>query len=355
MSIKTTDTFRQATPKSAGFRMPAEWEPQSAMWMTWPARENTSFPDGNHHDTVLPVFVEMILAITRFQPLYLNCVEPEDRDYLGEKLGSVAPNLHITDIPAVYPWCRDHGSTFVKNDTTGEIAAVNWDYNAWGNKYPEILQRDILINRRMTKLLGLREFEPGFVLEGGSIDVNGSGSVLTTTQCLLNPNRNPHLSRAEIESVLEEYLNVSNVLWLDEGVAGDDTDGHIDDITRFVNADTVVTVVEPDRTDANHDMLDHNLRLLKGMKSERGQKLNIVELPMPSPVVTDGIRLPASYANFYIGNGFILQPVFQDRNDDRAVEIVGSCFPGREIVPINCRDLVWGLGTFHCLTQQQPK
>jgi agmatine deiminase len=322
--------------------------------MTWPARAQTSFPDGTHHDDVLPTFLAMIRAILSSEPLYLNCAMPEDQAYV---LAGLTPQeqarLTLTDIPAFYPWCRDHGSTFVKN-TTGEVAAVNWDYNAWGNKYPEILGSDALINREMSKLLGIRSFVPNVVMEGGSIEVNGTGSVLTTSQCLLNPNRNPHLTKAQIEQVLCENLGVRNVLWLGEGVVGDDTDGHIDDITRFVNPDTVVTVVEQDPQDANYHALHQNLLALRQMKTETGAKLNVLELPMPSAVITDGVRLPASYANFYIGNEIVLQPVFGDPRDDTAIAIIQQCFPTRRVVPINCRELVWGLGTFHCLTQQLP-
>ncbi len=335
------------TPRELGYRMPAEWEPQAATWMTWPARENTSFPDGTHHDDVLPTFLAMIEALTETQQVYLN----------GEALADLEglANLTLTGIPAVYPWCRDHGSTFVIRDTGAHrLAAVNWDYNAWGGKYPEILPSDFQINRRMAHLLEIPSFLPGLALEGGSIEVNGTGSLLVTTQCLLNPNRNPYLTKSEIESALRESLNVTNILWLDEGIVGDDTDGHIDDITRFVNQDTVVTVVESDPHDANYEPLRHNLRLLKSMRTEDGQPLNILELPMPSPVITEGVRLPASYANFYIGNKIVLQPIFGDAHDDKAMEIIGQCFPTRRIIPIDCRELVWGLGTFHCLTQQMP-
>jgi agmatine deiminase len=343
-----------STPQELGFHMPAEWAPHAATWMTWPARENTSFPDGTHHDDVLPTFLAMIRSILSSERLYLNCAVEEDRKYV---LAGLTPQeqdrLTITDIPAYYPWCRDHGSTFVTS-AAGELAAVNWNYNAWGNKYPEILGYDAKINREMSKLLGIRSFVPNVAMEGGSIEVNGSGSVLTTTRCLLNPNRNPHLSKAQLEQVLRDNLGLTNVLWLDEGVVGDDTDGHIDDITRFVNEDTVVTVVEDDRQDANYHALHENLLTLGKMKTESGAKLNVIELPMPSAVITDGVRLPASYANFYIGNEIVLQPVFGDRNDDKAVAIIEQCFPTRRVVPINCRELVWGLGTFHCLTQQMP-
>jgi agmatine deiminase len=336
------------------YHMPAEWAPHAATWMTWPARENTSFPDGTHHDDVLPTFLAMIRTILSSEKLYLNCAGADDRKYvLGGLAESERAGLVLTDIPAYYPWCRDHGSTFVLSEA-GELAAINWDYNAWGNKYPEILHYDAQINREMSKLLGIRSIVPNVVMEGGSIEVNGSGTVLTTSQCLLNENRNPMLTKAEIENVLRKHLGVSNVLWLEEGIAGDDTDGHIDDITRFVNQDTVVTVVEDDKNDANYHALHQNLLALRKMKTESGAALNVIELPMPSAVITDGVRLPASYANFYIGNEIVLQPVFGDKHDDAAVAIIEQCFPTRRVVPINCRELVWGLGTFHCLTQQMP-
>lgn len=343
------------TPARLGYRMPAEWEPHSGTWMTWPARQDTSFPDGTHHDDVLPTFLAMIRALLTSETVYLNCADQEDRKFVLDSLtAEEKEKLVLTGIPAVYPWCRDHGCTFVVNDDTKAVAAVNWDYNAWGGKYPEILPTDFQINRRMSHALGLPSFQPGVVMEGGSIEVNGTGTVITTTQCLLNANRNSHLTRTALERVLGDCLGVSNVLWLEEGIAGDDTDGHIDDITRFVNPDTVVTVVERNPHDENFQALQSNLEALRHMKTEDGSSLNVVELPMPLPVVTDGCRLPASYANFYIANHVVLQPVFNDANDAAAVAIIERCFPTRRVVPIDCRELVWGLGTFHCLTQQLP-
>jgi agmatine deiminase len=344
------------TPAELGYHMPAEWAPHSATAMTWPARQHTSFPDGTHHDDVLPTFIAMLRAILSSEPLHLNCAHADDRKYIQSHLTpQQQTNLTLTDIPAYYPWCRDHGPTYVTNPATRQLAAINWDYNAWGNKYPEILHHDALINRAMTQRQGIPSFTPHLVLEGGSIEVNGTGSLLTTTQCLLNPNRNPHLSKTRIEQTLRDNLGLTNILWLDEGIAGDDTDGHIDDITRFINADTVLTVVEPNKNDPNHTPLHHNLQTLRKMKTEAGAALNIIELPMPAPLITDGQRLPASYANFYIGNTIILQPIFHDPQDDTALTIIQNAFPTRRIIPIDCRELVWGLGTFHCLTQQIPQ
>lgn len=334
--------------------MPAEWEPHQATWMSWPSRKDTSFPGGDHHDRVLPVFLEMIRAITASERLYLNCADPDDRAYVEAGLDAKAKeNLVITDIPAVYPWCRDHGAIFVVNEDMTELAATSWKYNAWGGKYPEAFPDDN-ISSAMARLLGVREYDAGIVLEGGSIDCNGCGTVLTTESCLLNPNRNPHLSRAEIERYLRDFLGFEKVLWLHDGVAGDDTDGHIDDITRFINPETVLTVVEENVNDKNHAPLHENYERLCRMSTEDGSPLNVLTLPMPAPVIMDGERLPASYANFYIANTVVLVPVFGDPNDEIAVEKIQECFPDRRVAAINSRELVWGLGSFHCLTQQVP-
>ena len=337
-----------------GWRMPAEWEPHAATWMSWPSRENTSFPDGDHHDRILPVFLEMIRAITSSEPLYLNCTDPADRAYLQANLDpATLAKLILTDIPAVYPWCRDHGAIFIVNDQLGQVAATSWTYNAWGGKYPEAFP-DNEISAAMAHLLGLPNFEAGLVLEGGSIDPNGCGTVLTTESCLLNPNRNPHLTRPQIEAHLRDWLGFEKVLWLHDGIIGDDTDGHIDDITRFINPETVLTVIESDPTDPNYQPLEENYQRLCRMTTEDGSPLNVITLPMPAPVIIDGVRLPASYANFYIANTIVLLPIFDDPHDAEAIATLQEAFPDRHIAPINSRALVWGLGSFHCLTQQVP-
>ncbi len=340
--------------RELGFRMPAEWEAHQATWMSWPARKDTSFPDGDHHDRVLPVFIQMIEAITAGERLYLNCTDAVDRRFVEQHVSREASqNLVITDIPAVYPWCRDHGAIFVVNDESGEIAATSWKYNAWGGKYPEAFP-DNYISSAMAQLLEVPEHDAGIVLEGGSIDVNGCGTVLTTESCLLNKNRNPELTKKEIERHLHEYLGQEKVLWLHDGIVGDDTDGHIDDITRFFNAESVVTVIEENESDPNFTPLMDNYDRLCGMTTEDDSPLNIITLPMPKPVIDDGIRLPASYANFYIFNGAVLVPVFNDPNDEKALHKLQQCFPDRKIVAVDSRILVWGLGSFHCLTQQVP-
>jgi agmatine deiminase len=273
-------------------------------------------------------------------------------------------------VPTNEPWCRDHGPIFLTRDRSwsrralapldaprleGEptpLAVVDWDYNAWGNKYPPF-DLDEVVPTRLAEILKLPVFYPHMILEGGSIDVNGSGALLTSESCLLNKNRNPNLSRDEIEQRLRDYLGVSDILWLGNGIAGDDTDGHIDDLTRFVSERTVVTVVEENPADENYQPLQENLKRLREMKIA-DRKLDILTLPMPKKIVREGLRLPASYANFYVANTCVLVPTFADPNDKAALSVLRPCFPDRRVISIDCHELIWGLGTFHCLTQQQP-
>ena len=246
---------------------------------------------------------------------------------------------------AYEPWCRDHGPVFVKNKS--KRAVINWKYNAWGNKYPPY-DLDNRIPEQIAKTRGVECFDGGMVLEGGSIEVNGTGTLITTESCLLNPNRNPELSRHQIEGQLCKMLGVSNIIWLGEGIVGDDTDGHIDDMTRFIDVDTVLSTVEENAQDINYIPLKSNLDRLQRTG------LNTIELPMPKPVIFRGQRLPASYANFYIGNSVVLLPVFHDPKDEVAVNILSRVFPDRKIVAIDSTELIWGQGSFHCLTQQEP-
>ena len=241
------------------------------------------------------------------------------------------------------------------NRTTKEKAIVDWAYNAWGDKYPPY-DLDDVIPTLIGEKLKLPVFYPNIIMEGGSVDFNGKGTLITTTACLLNKNRNPLLSQKQIEQYLVDYYGVENILWLGDGIAGDDTDGHIDDITRFVNADTVITVIEENRADQNYEPLQENLKELKKMRLENGQQINVVELPMPHNVVYEDQRLPASYANFYIDNVYVVVPVFRDdKNDQRALDILQGCFKDRKVVGLDSTDLIWGLGSFHCLSQQEPE
>jgi agmatine deiminase len=267
------------------------------------------------------------------------------------RAGVAATNVFFHHHPTNDAWCRDHGPMFVQRG--GEQLILDWGYNAWGGKYPPF-DLDDVIPSRIAAELGIPVAVPGMILEGGSIDVNGRGTLLTTEACLLHPNRNPDRSREDIERMLRDWLGVSHILWLGEGIVGDDTDGHIDDITRFTDERTVVTVIEEDPRDDNFAMLQDNLRRLETMTDQDGVPLRIVTLPMPHPVTYEGHRLPASYANFYIGNEVVLMPAYDPDRDGVAQETLQGLFPTRLVVPIDCTELIWGLGAFHCLTQQWP-
>jgi agmatine deiminase len=339
------------TPAALGYRMPAEWEPHAATWLSWPRREGISFPDS--FDRVLPALRAMVEALIESEQVCINVCngahEAEARSVLS---GLPMERITFYRIPTDEPWCRDHGPTFLTRDRDLKLAVVDWDYNAWGNKYPPF-NLDEVVPTRVAEILNVPVFYPRMILEGGSIDVNGAGALLTTESCLLNKNRNPNLSRDQIEERLRNYLCVRDIFWLGDGIAGDDTDGHIDDIARFVSERTVVTVVEEDRDDENYEPLQKNLARLRQMKI-RKDNIEIVTLPMPRKILREGLRLPASYANFYVANTCVLVPTFADSADEVALSILCECFPTRRVIGIDCRELIWGLGTFHCLTQQQP-
>ncbi len=334
------------TPAQLGYRMPAEWEPHAGTWLSWPRREGISFP--GRFDEILPAYSAMVKALSAGEGVFINvCNEAhetearsvlEDHDALNE-------NITFHHHPTNEPWCRDHGPIFVKNGAG--LAVINWGYNAWGGKYPPF-DNDNTIPSRIAETRGLTAYNPSMILEGGSIEVNGAGTLLTTESCLLNHNRNPNLTRDQIEQNLHNHLGVSQIYWLGDGIDGDDTDGHIDDLARFVNSTTIVTAVEPNSTDPNHTPLAENRRRLEATPFE------IIELPMPPPLHHEGERLPASYANFYVGNTVVLLPTFNCPTDTKAEKILQNCFPTREIKPIDSTALLWGLGSFHCLTQQEP-
>jgi agmatine deiminase len=339
------------TPAVLGYRMPAEWEPHTATWLSWPRREGISFPES--FDCVLPALRAMVEALIESEQVCINVSngahEAEARSVLR---GLPMERITFYRVATNEPWCRDHGPIFLTRDRDPRLAVVDWDYNAWGNKYPPF-DLDEVVPTRIAEILKLPVFYPGMILEGGSIDVNGSGALLTTESCLLNKNRNPNLSRDAIEERLRDYLGARDVLWLGDGIAGDDTDGHIDDLTRFVSKRTVVTVVERNRDDENYEPLQENLARLREMEIG-GRTMDVITLPMPKKIVREGLQLPASYANFYIANTCMLVPIFADPNDEAALSILRDCFPDRRVIGIDCRELIWGLGTFHCLTQQQP-
>ncbi|HEX3798638.1 MAG TPA: agmatine deiminase family protein [Verrucomicrobiae bacterium] len=337
--------------------MPAEWEPHTGTWFTWPRPEGISFPD--KYDTVPPVYAELIRHLVQVEDVNINVwdakMEAWVRDLLRENKTPLE-RVRFHHFPAYEPWCRDHGPIFLVREKNGqrERAVVDWDYNAWGGKYPPF-DLDDAIPQHVAKLRELPLFSPDIVMEGGSIEVNGCGTVLTTEACLLNPNRNPQLTKTQIEKYLCDYLGVSNVLWLGEGIVGDDTDGHIDDISRFVNPTTIVTVVEEDPADENYELLQENLRRLRELRDQDGKLFRIVELPMPGVVEYDGQRLAASYANFYIANEMVLVPTYRHANDVKTLEILQKEFPGRRMVGVDSTELIWGLGSFHCISQQEPR
>lgn len=341
------------TPKSLGFYFPAEFAPHTATWLSWPHKE-ASWP--GKIETIYPVYAQFIKLVAEGENVNVNVVDEAMKAKamrFVQDAGADMSKVHFFLHPTNDAWCRDHGPAFLIHREEKKKMIVDWGYNAWGGKYPPF-DLDDNIPTLIGKHLNLPVVYPGIVMEGGSVDFNGRGTVLTTTSCLLNKNRNPRLTQKEIEKYLVDYYGVENILWLGDGIIGDDTDGHIDDITRFTNTDTVLTVVEEDKSDENYEPLQENLKLLKTMRLENGKPLNIVELPMPSAVVYEDMRLPASYANFYIANKYVVVPTFRDKNDDRALSIIQSCFPDRKVVGLDSWDIIWGLGSFHCLSQQEP-
>ena len=337
------------TPRELGYRMPAEWQPHAATWLSWPRPDGISFPD--RYTEALPALGEMVRALAPHERVNINVRNQEVETVARQTIGEI-PNVFYHGIPSYEPWCRDHGPIFVKRGR--ELAIVDWAYNAWGEKYPPY-DDDDAVPQRVAEVLNVPIFTPGIVMEGGALDVNGLGTLLTTESCLLNPNRNPQLSKQQIELCLRDHLGVSNILWLGDGIVGDDTDGHVDDLTRFVDPTTVVTVVEADPQDENYWPLQENRKRLGTMRDQDGNPLQVIDLPMPGRIEYDGQRLPSSYANFYIANDVVLLPTYRNRRTDTmATETLQKCFTDRRVVGIDSTNLIWGLGSFHCLTQQQP-
>ncbi len=335
------------TPRSLGFRMPAEWEPHEATWIAWPHNQD-DWP--GRFEPIPWVYGEIVRKLSQVERVRIQQqndeVEYNARNVL-EKSGVQWEAIEFYPMPTDRVWARDFAPLFVKN-AGGEVAAIKWRFNGWA-KYENHL-RDEAAGNAIPSLVCVDFWRPGMVLEGGSVDVNGAGLLLTTEECLLSPiqARNPDLSLAEIETVLGDYLGIDRVLWLRNGIAGDDTHGHIDDLARFTGPDTVVIVSEEDRSDANYVPLRENWEILSRFP------VRVRKLPMPAPLYFDGQRLPASYANFYIANRTVLVPTFNDPNDRIALNVLAECFPDRRVVGINCVELIWGLGTLHCMTQQQP-
>jgi len=345
-------TEKKATPKSLGFYMPAEWEKQDAIWLSWP-KDPTTWP--NKVSQVQKTYIQMIEIISSFQKVNLLVDNIKEENVVRSKLKEAkisVDNIIFWHIETVDAWIRDYGPTFVINDK--KLGMIDWTFNAWGNKYEE-LKKDTNIPQIINEKLQIAYFNPKIILEGGSIEVDGEGTALVTEQCLLNPNRNPHHSKDDIEEILCEYLNVEKVLWLGSGIEGDDTDGHIDDITRFVSPAVVVTCIENDTTDSNHTPLRDNFLRLSSMKDAKNRSLTIIKLPMPEKILgPDNKPFPASYANFLITNKAVLVPIYGSKNDDKALSILKEVFPSKEIIGILCSSMIWGKGAIHCLSQQQP-
>lgn len=334
--------------------MPPEWALHYGTWLTWPCERGDSFR--GRRAQVFEVYRNLVSQIAVTERVFINVwdetMAEEARAAIGIDAQKDRIRFHLH--PAYEPWCRDHGPIFVLHKCSGEKAIIDWDYNAWGGKYSPF-DLDNLLPRKIAALRGLRVFSPDMVLEGGSIDVNGKGLLMTTESCLLHPNRNPALSRRAIEARLGQYLGIDEVLWLGEGIAGDDTDGHIDEVARFVNERTIVAAMEENPNDENFAPLQDNLDRLCIFARQSRFPLKIVTLPMPRPIFEQGIRLPASYANFYIANGQVIVPTFNDPNDANALDILKNLFPKRNVIGIDSTTLLWGLGSFHCLTQQEPE
>ena len=344
------------------YRMPAEWDRHDSTWIAWP--HNAEDWPGKFQP--IPwVYSEIVRHLSQVEEVNI-LVNDEKAERAARRIllraGANIARLHFHHWRTDRIWLRDSGPIFVKNDA-GASAVTNWKFNAWA-KYPN-WQNDDQIPEHVARLQDVRRFDPFLtvngedrrvVLEGGSIDVNGAGAMLTTEECLLSEvqQRNPGVSRQQLEQVFSDYLGVKQVIWLNRGCAGDDTHGHVDDIARFVAEDTIIAAVEHNTADENHLPLAENLDRLRSARQGTGEPYKIIELPMPDPVIFDGERLPASYANFYIANDLVLVPTFNDANDRVALNTLAECFPTRKVIGIHCGDFIWGLGALHCMTQQQP-
>ena len=342
------------TPAALGYRFPAEWEPHAATWLSWPHNQET-WP--GKFAPIPKVWTELARAICEFEPVHILAGGKEAMAQARSLVGDL-PDVHLHDISTNDAWIRDHGPMFLQGPRGAPPALVDWEYNAWGGKYPPF-DADNRVPGQIAEALNCRRFQPGAVMEGGAVDANGQGAILASEECLLNPNRNPTLSREDMEQLLRDYCGATTVLWLGGAIVGDDTDGHVDQLARFVNPTTLVAAVEEDPEDENYAPLQQNLNRLRAMSLPRetssgSSALEVIPLPMPRPIHFRGQRLPAGYVNFYIANGVVVVPQYDDRADEAAVDILAGCFPDREIRGLYAVDLVLGLGAIHCITNQQP-
>jgi len=342
------------SPKESGYYFPAEFAAHEATWLSWPHKE-ASWP--GKINSIYPNYSLFVKYLAESELVRINVVDEAMKHFAVSHLQKAGVNMQQVEFfmhPTNDAWCRDHGPAFLINPNA-EIkkVIVDWNYNAWGNKYPPF-DLDDIIPTLIGKHFNIPVYHPGIIMEGGSVEFNGKGTLLTSTACLLNENRNPQLNQSQIEEYLYNYYGVEQVLWVDEGIIGDDTDGHIDDTVRFINEDTVITVIEENRNDANYELLQNNLRQLKQLRLLNGKQLTIIELPMPEEIIYEDQRLPGSYANFYISNKYVIVPTFRSAKDEQALQVIADCFPDRETVGIDSTDIIWGLGSFHCLSQQEP-
>lgn len=343
-----------SAPRHLGYYFPPEWAPHEATWLSWPHKEE-SWP--GKIDKIFPVYSQFVKLLAESEKVRINVADDKMKSQAVAHLQRAGADLNAVEFyfhPTNDAWCRDHGPAFLVNpQARNKKVIVDWGFNAWGDKYPPF-DLDDVIPTLIGKHFNIPVFNPGIIMEGGSVEFNGKGTVLTSTSCLLNRNRNPSLNQQQIEQYLLDYYGMEQVLWVDEGIVGDDTDGHIDDTVRFVNEDTVLSVVETDKTDENYHLLQANLKALNKLRLLNGKQLNIIELPMPEAITYENMRLPASYANFYISNKYVIVPTYQCAVDDKALEIIARCFPGRQVAGLDSSDIIWGLGSFHCLSQQEP-
>lgn len=343
------------TPKSQGYYFPPEWHPHLATWITFPHNNHSWL--GEKLTEMYPEYFRLIKEISRGEKVNINVHDAALKFFIEDQL----PLYGIDPVQIKYyikatndAWCRDHGPAFLIHETNSTRMIVDWEYNAWGGKYPPF-DDDNHLSFEIAQSLGLPIAQPKIIMEGGSVEFNGAGSVLTSRSCLLNQNRNPHLSQKQIEESLMNFYGVDQVLWVSDGIVGDDTDGHIDDTVRFVNSNTVIAMVEPNKSDENHEVLAKNLMELSQMRLISGKQLNIVELPMPDPVIINNFRAPGSYANFYISNAGVLVPTFDCPQDVIALDLLTQLFTDRPVIGLSAKKIIWGQGSFHCLTQQEPQ
>ncbi|MCC5942965.1 MAG: agmatine deiminase family protein [Balneolaceae bacterium] len=345
------------TPKELGYRMPPEWETHAATQLHWPSNRET-WP-GSRLERVEEVYLQIIGALHKYEPVLLLVDPGVDQNRITKKMLDHDIDLsavHLFNLPVNDVWARDCGPIFIKNETDKTYAITDWEYNAWGGKYPPF-NSDNALPEWFANAFNIQKFSPGIVLEGGSIDTNGEGIFLTTESVLLNKNRNPNLSKKEIEHFLVNYLGAEKVIWLKDGLAGDDTDGHIDDLSRFINRNTILTMISDDPEDINYRALTENHKILKKATNPNGEPFKIETLPLPTTKIegttVDGSEnVPASYSNFYIANGVVLLPLYDERFNEQAIRLFEKYFPDRDVIGIPCADLVWGQGSIHCITQQ---